>query len=320
MFCLNLESTDPCFNLAVDEYLLKNRKEDFLVIGINERSVITGKHQAAHREADTRFVTLNGIPVIRRISGGGTVYHDNGNLNFSFIVKSEYGRQVDFVKYTSPVISFLASIGVDARFEGKNDLKINGLKISGNAEHVYHDRVLHHGTLLFDSDIQMLRSSIRKDVEKYETAAVRSNPSSVINIKEVLKDHLNADTNISSFRTAMIDWFMKNYKDSEMFRLSGEDKSIVGNLAESKYRTWEWNYAYGPAYHFVNGFYSGGEEYSCRIFVKDGIISDCELKGPGKLGSLSQELKGIRHMVEDLKDFFGKKALFENDDEVFNFF
>ncbi len=324
MFCLNLESTDPYYNLAVDEYLLKNRKEDFLVIGINERSVITGKHQIAHREADTRFVTLNGIPVIRRISGGGTVYHDAGNLNFSFIVKSEYGRQVDFVKYTSPVISFLASLGVDARFEGKNDLKVNGLKISGNAEHVYHDRVLHHGTLLFDSDIQMLRSSIRKDVEKYVSAAVGSNPSSVINIKEILKDHLkdhfNADANISSFRTAMIDWFMKHYEDSEMFRLSDEDKSNIGNLAESKYRTWEWNYAYGPAYQFVNSFDSGGEKYTCRLFVKDGIILDCELKGSGRLRSISQEVKGIRHMVEDLREFFNKKAFFENDTDVFNFF
>ena len=152
MLCLNLESTDPYFNLAVDEYLLKNRKEDFLILGINDTSVIIGKHQVAHRESATKFVTQNNIPVIRRISGGGTVYHDNGNLNFSFILKSEQGKQVDFRKYTLPVISFLASLGVDAKFEGKNDLKVNGLKISGNAEHVYHDRVLHHGTLLFNSD------------------------------------------------------------------------------------------------------------------------------------------------------------------------
>ncbi len=101
MLYINLESTDPFFNLAVDEYLLKNRTEDFLILGINDRSVIIGKHQVVHREVDTRVVTEHNIPVIRRISGGGTVFHDNGNLNFSFIMKSEPGKQVDFRKYTA---------------------------------------------------------------------------------------------------------------------------------------------------------------------------------------------------------------------------
>ncbi len=104
--------------------------------------------------------------MIRRISGGGTVFHDRGNLNFSFILNSKQGKQVDFKKYTLPVISFLSSIGVDAKFEGKNDLKVDGLKISGNAEHIYRNRVLHHGTLLFDTDLELMRDSLRKDTGK----------------------------------------------------------------------------------------------------------------------------------------------------------
>ncbi len=156
MHCLKLISTDPFFNLAVEEYLLRNRTEDFLVLGINDPSVIIGKHQVAHREADTKFVMENNIPVIRRISGGGTVYHDFGNVNFSFILNSARGTQVDFRKYTLPVIEFLASLKVNAELEGKNDLKVNGLKISGNAEHVYRERVLHHGTLLFNADLGKL--------------------------------------------------------------------------------------------------------------------------------------------------------------------
>ena len=157
-------------------------------MAINDPSVIIGKHQAAHREVNTKFVTENKIPVIRRISGGGTVFHDQGNLNFTFIRQSEEGKQVDFRKYTRPVIDFLVSLGIDAKFEGKNDIKVDGLKISGNAEHVHRNRVLHHGTLLFSSSIDMLRNSIRTDKSCYTTRAVGSNPSSVMNLSEKLID------------------------------------------------------------------------------------------------------------------------------------
>ena len=109
MFCINLQSNDPFFNLAIEEYLLKNSQEEYLILYINSPSVIIGKHQTGHREVNTRFVTENNIPVIRRISGGGTVYHDAGNLNFSFIRQCETGKQVDFLKYTQPVIGFLES-------------------------------------------------------------------------------------------------------------------------------------------------------------------------------------------------------------------
>jgi lipoate-protein ligase A len=156
MFCIITESDDPSFNLAVEELLLKNRNNEYLILGINKPSVIIGKHQSAHREINTRFVTENNIPVIRRISGGGTVFHDKGNLNFTFIRQSEAGKQIDFRKYTKPVIDFLYSLGVEAKFEGKNDLKTDGLKISGNAEHVHRNRVLHHGTLLFSTSLEII--------------------------------------------------------------------------------------------------------------------------------------------------------------------
>jgi lipoate---protein ligase len=206
MFCLNLNSTDPFFNLAVDEYLLKNSREEFLILGINEKSVIIGKHQCANRETDTKFINLNAIPVIRRITGGGTVFHDSGNLNFSFILNSREGKQIDFRKYTLPVIGFLLSLGVKAEFGGKNDLLAGGLKISGNAEHVYRDRVLHHGTLLFNASLEMLRGSLRKDTSGYKTRAVRSNPSQVINLAGMLK----GVATINDFRSLMLNWFIES--------------------------------------------------------------------------------------------------------------
>lgn len=316
MLCLNLESTDPYFSLAADEYFLKNRKEDFLILGINERSVIIGKHQVAHRESDTKFVTQNKIPVIRRISGGGTVFHDNGNLNFSFILKSEQGKQVDFRKYTLPVISFLSSIGVDARFEGKNDLKVNGLKISGNAEHVFHDRVLHHGTLLFDADIDLLRAAIRKDTGNYETRAVLSNPSPVMN----MKDLQGSVANIYEFRALMLSWFLKNSPGTELIQPGGDEINKINEIAASKYRTWEWNYGYGPEYHFTNRFQYLGKDCSCRLFVKDGIIQKCKIDGNDELASAGEKLKGYRHMVDDMKEVFKRGFFLSSEFDIYSLF
>lgn len=296
MFCLNLSSSDPCFNLALEEYLLINRKEDFLILYVNTPSVIIGKHQVAHRETDTKFVTENNIPVVRRISGGGTVFHDEGNLNFSFISQSTEGKQIDFRKYTLPVIKFLSVIGVEARFEGKNDLRVNGLKISGNSEHVFRNRVLHHGTLLFDTQLELLGGSIRKDFAKYSTRAVCSNPSPVMNLKSIIPEVKD----INDLRSQMVIFFIdeNGYK---LIDLSPGEKEKIELLAATKYRTWEWNFAYGPEYHFSNQFKINGLRHSCHIFVKDGIIRECEIKGSIAMEAVSKNLTGCRHMIEDLE-------------------
>ena len=299
MLCLKLESTDPFFNLAVDEYLLKSRKEDFLVLSVNTPSVIIGKHQVAHREADTAFVSENKIPVIRRISGGGAVYHDKGNLNFSFILQSMRGYQVDFRKYTLPVIEFLSALGVDAKFEGKNDLKVNGLKISGNAEHVYRQRVLHHGTLLFDSRLDLLKKSLRKDASAYLTRAVSSNPSHVMNLKDMIPG-----MSMNEFISSMLDFFLSKGKENSRIDLKPGETSAIGSLAESKFRTWEWNYAYGPEYKLNNKFKLEGNEHQCYLFVKDGIIQECRIEGSDLMSEAAKKLIGCRHMVEDIKEVF----------------
>jgi lipoate---protein ligase len=316
MYCINLESTDPFFNLAIEELLLKNSNEEYLILGINNPSVIIGKHQSAHREVNTKFVIEKDIPVIRRISGGGTVFHDEGNLNFTFIRQSEPGKQVDFQKYTQPVIDFLLSLSVVAKFEGKNDLKVGGLKISGNAEHVHRNRVLHHGTLLFSTSLDMLRNSIRKDTSFYTSRAVESSPSSVMNLNEKLKSFRN----IYEFRSEMMNYFLYNMTDTVIHKLTPSETEIAESLAISKYKTWEWNWAYGPEYTFNNSFQIKGIHHSCSLFVKAGIIWKCNIEGSVPMMSVSKRLIGCRHMVPDMMKVFKEENLLLSDEDIFKFF
>jgi lipoate-protein ligase A len=316
MFCITLESTDPYFNLAIEEYLLKNKKEEYLILGINSPSVIIGKHQTPNREINTRFITEHRIPVIRRITGGGTVFHDQGNLNFTFIKQSESGKQVDFRKYTKPVIDFLASEGVEATFEGKNDLKVQGLKISGNAEHVHRNRVLHHGTLLFRTSLDILRNTLRKDTSHYTSRAVESNPSSVTN----LNDRLPQFKDIFEFRSGMMDYFTENLSEAGEYKLTGQDIIEAEDLVESKYKTWEWNWAYGPEYHFSNEFEFSGEKVMCRLYVREGTMRDIVLEGSSDLAGIAKKLIGRRHMVEDLIEVFKEENITLSKEELYNFF
>lgn len=316
MLSIILDSDDPFFNLALEEVLLKNSKEEYLILGINSSSVIIGKHQSAHREINTKFIFENKIPVIRRISGGGTVFHDNGNLNFTFIQQSEKGKQVDFRKYTRPVIDFLISKGIEATFEGKNDIKVDGLKISGNAEHVHRTRILHHGTLLFSTSPDLLRNSLRKDTSCYTTRAVESNPSPVTNIKDKLPDFMD----IYEFRSEMMNFFLNNLPEMIPYELTQAETAKAETLAISKYKTWEWNWAYGPEYEFNNSFPINGKNHSCSLFIKDGIIWKCSIEGSDQLNSVAKKLIGCRHMVEVMQETFRKEYINFDEEDIFYFF
>lgn len=316
MFCIIQESFDPFFNLAVEELLLKNSRKEYLILGINRPSVIVGKHQSVHREINTRFVVENNIPVIRRISGGGAVYHDMGNLNFAFIHQSEAGKQVDFPRYTKPVIDFLLSLGVLAKFEGKTDIKVDGFKISGNAEHVYRDRVLHHGTLLFSSSLNMLKNSLRNDTSPYKTRAVSSSPSSVMNLNDKIADF----SDVFEFRSAMLSYILQNIEDSVPYRLTSSESDEAEILASEKYNSWEWNYAYGPEYTYRNSFHSGGIYHNCFLNVRDGIIQKCSIEGSDRMRLVAEKLPGCRHMVTDLRRVFVEELELLASEEVYYFF
>lgn len=182
---LLLHSTDPYHNLAVEEYIFQKTQDNAFILWQNDKTVVIGKNQNINCELDFDFVKENGIKVARRITGGGAVYHDLGNLNYSFISSS--GKEgIDFAYFTKPIIEALAALGVDAKLTGRNDIEVEGKKISGNAQYSKNGRTLHHGTLLFDTDLSVLSSALHVDEEKIKSRAIKSTRSRVTNLKSLI--------------------------------------------------------------------------------------------------------------------------------------
>lgn len=316
MLCINLDSGDPFFNLAAEEYLLKSRKDNYFIAGINDPSVIIGKHQIAHAEANVAFVNERKVPVIRRISGGGTVYHDRGNLNFTFIHESKTGYQVDFKKHTEPITDFLHEQNVNTSFDGKNQINADGIKISGNAEHIFKNRVLHHGTLLFEVSLENLHAALKQNAGKYHSRAVQSNRTPVTNLIGLLL----TIKSIEDLKTRLLDYILYREPQSEMYNFTPTEIAEINALAVSKYKTWEWNYAYGPQYLFRNGFSINGTLHNCFINVKDGIITDCKIDGSNIMKEFAGTLIGKRHMFDEFRGLLTLDEKFLSNDVIENFF
>jgi lipoate---protein ligase len=268
MLCISHPVTDPYFTIATEEYLLKNFSDDIFMLYRNEPSVIVGKHQNTFGEVNYWYVKQHHIKVVRRLSGGGTVFHDDGNLNFCFIRNGEEGNLIDFKKFTQPIIDVLQKLGVPAERSGRNDLMINGLKFSGNAEHVYKNRTLHHGTLLFSSQLGNLAEALKVKPYLYTDKAVKSVRSQVTNIM----GHLPHPMGIQEFEDEIIDHVTTRYNDVVPYQLTEDDKKGITRLAEEKYGTWEWNFGYSPRFVFRNQGIIRDVTVEIELEVEKGII------------------------------------------------
>jgi lipoate---protein ligase len=295
-------SFNPFFNLAAEEYLLKNFTEEIFMLWRSEPSIVIGKHQNTHAEINYRYVKENNINVARRLSGGGTVVHDMQNLNFTFIANGTEGKLIDFKKFISPVISFLSTLGISSHIGEKNDIRIGELKISGNAEHVYRKRVLHHGTLLFNSDLTQLSEAIKVNPNTYFDKAVQSNRSTVTNIIE----HLHKKISIEEFTNSLADYFTKS--ESTEYSFTPQDLSMINKLILEKYSQEEWIYSYSPKYRLVKDFLFDSSSWNIDLSVEKGIISKAFVAKNEKPMELSTLLCGLNHMFEPLygtlKEFF----------------
>ena len=274
MLCIHLKNTEPYFCLAAEEYLLKNFSEDIFMLWQSENAVVVGKHQNVAAEINHPFVHENNIAVCRRISGGGTVFHDAGNVNFTFIKNVKSPAEISFKMFTAPVVEALVKLGITATTSGRNDLLIDGLKISGNAEHVYKNRVLHHGTLLFNSDLKNLGQAIKVTPGKYEGKAVQSNRSPVANISQFLKTPITTGEFIQFLLSVQLENTQNSY-----YYLTENDIQTIEKLATEKFRTWEWNYGYSPKYTFRNEIEIDGKKLSIRLVVEKGLIVEAEIEG-----------------------------------------
>ncbi|WP_430932425.1 lipoate--protein ligase family protein [Saccharicrinis sp. 156] len=268
------QKTDPFQNLATEEYLLKNFSEDIFFLYINSKSIIVGKHQNALAEVNFKFVTENEIPVVRRLSGGGTVFHDPGNINFCFITSGVKGELVNFKKYTTPIVEFLKSIGVDAHFGGRNDILIEGCKISGNACHVFKNKVMHHGTLLFNSQLGSLTQSLKNDPLKFKDKAVKSVRSKVTNIH----DHLGQPRDVDVFVRELSEYIILNY-NCDAYTLTERDNEKINELVETKFNTWEWNFGYSPKFELKKRLKSeSGKRFEIILHVNKGNITEVAIR------------------------------------------
>jgi lipoate-protein ligase A len=279
--------TDPYFNLAAEEYFLKESCQEFLMLYINDPSVIIGKHQNAYAEINPEFIRDNNIKVVRRISGGGAVWHDHGNLNFSFIRNGEEGALVNFFEYSIPILDVLHKLGLNAEFKGKNSIAVDGLKVSGIAEHIYKNRVLHHGTLLFKSDLSYLAEALKINPVNYHDKAVKSVRSRTANIS----DFLNAKIEITKLGEEIFDHIMGLYPGSYIYHPTTSDHKAIRQLVQHKYSAWEWNYGYSPKYIFERKVEISGYDIAISLRVEKGLMTAVKLSGNIFYGSLGKKLE-----------------------------
>ena len=269
------QSTDPYFNLAAEQYLLDTKSDSIFMLWRNDASVIIGKNQNAYAELDLGYVDENKIKVVRRLTGGGAVFHDKGNVNFSFIVPAEENATLDFGRFTAPVINAIKSLGVeDVCLSGRNDILICGEKISGNAQSFYNNKTLHHGTLLYSSDLTMLTGALRVDPEKIRSKGIKSVRNRVGNISSYLKNTMSAE----EFMT-YLEGYIAAENNAEIVELSQEDIKEIKKLADEKYSTWEWNFGRSKEYvtEKKKRYSFGG--VAVLLTVEEGVISQIKVQG-----------------------------------------
>ncbi len=276
MICIKNPDTNPYFNLAAEEYAIKNFSDNMFMLWRNEPCIVVGNHQNTLAEINLDYVKENDLYVVRRMSGGGAVFQDLGNLNFTFIKNiDESNNKVDFSTYTKPIIEVLRNMGLNASFEGRNDIVIDGRKISGNAQAVRNNRMLHHGTLLFSSVMEDLAKALKVNPLKFKGKAVKSVKSRVTNIKE----HLDEDIDVLEFRDRIMDHIISTNEGAEPYEYTEEDRRKINQLVEEKYGTWNWNYGSSPKYNFEKLIKTDGGNIEFHINVEKGIMKDVKIFG-----------------------------------------
>lgn len=293
--------TDPYFNLALEEYLLREKNGEYFVLWRDEPCIVVGKNQNTLSEINEEYIKKHDIKVVRRQSGGGAVFHDLGNLNFTFIVEDDGKKFNDFKTFVIPIIGVLNELGVKAEFSGRNDLLIDGKKFSGNAQCKYKNRVMHHGTLLFSSDIFNLSDALISKPIKFSDKAVKSVSSRITNISE----HLKESFSVTDFKNKIFEYIGREEKDKVITTLDNEEIEEVKNLVKTKYETWQWNFGQSPKYNFYNEKKLSAGTIELSIDVEKGIMKHIKIFGDffgeGNIEDIEKALIGKKHNTEEIQ-------------------
>ncbi|MCX7884318.1 MAG: lipoate--protein ligase [Caloramator sp.] len=300
-------SNNPYFNLSLEEYFLKYKEldDDLLILWQNEPVIVIGKNQNAYEELNLEYIKNNNIKVVRRLSGGGAVYHDLGNLNFTIIEKNSVSHKNDFKFFTEPVVNCLKDLGVEnVEFSGRNDILIDGKKFSGNAQYFYKNSLLHHGTLLFSSDLTVLSKALNVKNEKFESKGIKSVRSRVTNISEYV------DISLLKFKELLIKRiFEEKNEEVKNYELTEEDYEKINELVKKKYGTWEWNFGQSPNFNYKKELKCDAGFVCLNMNVEEGVIKELKILGDffekEPVEELEKQFIGIKYdlkIIENIID------------------
>lgn len=307
---IDWKETDPQKNLAFEEYVFNqmDKDESYFLLWQNDNAVIVGKHQNTIEEINQEYIKENDIKVVRRLSGGGAVYHDLGNLNFTFIVNEAGQEQFDFQSFTRPLVEALKTLGVNAEFNSRNDLAIDGKKFSGNSQYAKRGRILHHGTILFNSNLATIQSALKVKQDKIESKGIKSVKSRVTNIV----DYLDEDYTLEDFKAALLKAMFEN-DNLEMITLLEEEIQAIEQLKTEKYATWDWNYGKSPRYNLRKERKCDFGLITVLLQVEKGEIKELHFYGDyfgnGDIQELETLLIGVKPTEEALSEILKEVVL-----------
>ncbi|CCW39891.1 TPA: lipoate--protein ligase [Streptococcus agalactiae] len=295
-------SNDPAYNVALEAYAFQKLTDvdEIFILWINEPAIIIGRHQNTIQEINKEFIDKNGIHVVRRLSGGGAVYHDLNNLNYTIISNNTQEDAFDFQTFSKPVIDTLAKLGVKAEFTGRNDLEINGQKFAGNAQAYYKGRMMHHGCLLFDVDMSVLGQALKVSKDKIESKGIKSVRARVTNIV----DHLSDKITVQEFSDAILAQMKEEYPEMDEYVLSDAELSEIQAMRDNQFATWDWTYGKAPEYTIERGVRYPAGKITTYANVENSTIKSVKIFGDffgvKPVDDIEKMLEGVRYDYKDV--------------------
>jgi lipoyltransferase and lipoate-protein ligase len=291
--------------MALEEYCFRKliHHDKVFILWRNEPSIILGKFQNTLEEINMSYVRENGIHVVRRISGGGAVYHDYNNLNYTIISNEEKGFEFDFKSFAEPVMETLESLGVKVHLSDRNDILINGKKISGNAQAYIRGRIMHHGCLLFNSKLNVLSRALEASKDEFESKGVKSVRSSVDNIYP----HLAEKITIEEFADCILQQMKLRFPDMKEYTLSDDELAEVEMISNDKFSSWDWNFGNSPKYTIKRRTGFAASELLVCADIKNSIIENIKFDGTFEMNnslisSIERALQGVKYTQEDIRE------------------